>query len=208
MANSFGSEGTLIVGNSKFKLYRLKSLPGGERLPFSLKVLLENLLRYEDGRTVKREDVEALLAWDPKGEPDREIAFRPARVLLQDFTGVPCVVDLAAMRDAIARLGGDRAADQPAGADGSGHRSLGAGRLVRLRQELRSQRHARVPAQPGALRALALGAAGVPPLPRGAAGHGHLPPGEPRVPGAGGLPRRRRRWSIPTRSSAPTRTRP
>jgi aconitate hydratase len=107
MANSFGTEGTLSVGNTKFKLHRLQALKGGERLPFSLKVLLENLLRHEDDRTVKREDVEALLKWDPAGEPDREIAFRPARVLLQDFTGVPCIVDLAAMRDAITRLGGD-----------------------------------------------------------------------------------------------------
>jgi aconitate hydratase len=107
MANSFGTEGTLSVGNNKYKLHRLKSLSGGERLPFSLKVLLENLLRHEDDRTVRRDDVDALVKWDPKAEPDREIAFRPARVLLQDFTGVPCVVDLAAMRDAITRLGGD-----------------------------------------------------------------------------------------------------
>ena len=98
MANSFGTEATLTVGNSKFKYHRLAALARGERLPFSLKVLLENLLRFEDDRTVKRDDVEALLKWDPKGEPDREIAFRPARVLLQDFTGVPCIVDLAAMR--------------------------------------------------------------------------------------------------------------
>src|SRR5437868_2787385 len=104
MANSFRTEATLSVGNSQFKYHRLAApaLSGrGEHLPFSLKVLLENLLRFEDDRSVKREDVEALLAWDPKGEPDREIAFRPARVLLQDFTGVPCIVDLAAMRDAI-----------------------------------------------------------------------------------------------------------
>ncbi len=107
MANSFGTEGTLQVGSSKYKMHRLASLAGGAGLPFSLKILLENLLRFEDDRSVKREDVEALLKWDPKGEPDREIAFRPARVLLQDFTGVPCIVDLAAMRDAITRLGGD-----------------------------------------------------------------------------------------------------
>src|SRR5215475_12309718 len=110
MANSFGTKGSLTVGSSTFHLHRLAALPDRarlERLPFSLKVLLENLLRFEDDRTVKRDDVEALLKWDPKGEPDREIAFRPARVLLQDFTGVPCVVDLAAMRDAITRLGGD-----------------------------------------------------------------------------------------------------
>src|SRR6476659_3095808 len=107
MANSFGTEGTLSVGNTTYKMHRIAGLKGGERLPFSLKVLLENLLRHEDDRTVKREDVEALVKWDPKAEPDREIAFRPARVLLQDFTGVPCIVDLAAMRDAITRLGGD-----------------------------------------------------------------------------------------------------
>ena len=110
MANSFGTQGSLTVGNHTYKLFRLSALPDRaklERLPFSLKVLLENLLRFEDDRTVKREDVESLLAWDPKAEPDREIAFRPARVLLQDFTGVPVVVDLAAMRDAITRLGGN-----------------------------------------------------------------------------------------------------
>jgi len=107
MGNSFGTEGTLSVGNDKYKFHKLAGLPGGERLPFSLKVLLENLLRHEDHRSVRRDDVEALLKWDPKAEPDREIAFRPARVLLQDFTGVPVIVDLAAMRDAITRLGGN-----------------------------------------------------------------------------------------------------
>jgi aconitate hydratase len=110
MANSFGSKGSLSVGNTTYQLHRLSALPDRarlERLPFSLKVLLENLLRFEDDRTVKRDDIEGLLRWDPAVEPDREIAFRPARVLLQDFTGVPCVVDLAAMRDAITRLGGD-----------------------------------------------------------------------------------------------------
>ena len=109
MANSFGTRGTLTVGNTTFSLHRLGALKHAAltRLPISLKILLENLLRFEDDRTVKREDVESLLAWDPAAEPDREIAFRPARVLLQDFTGVPCVVDLAAMRDAITRMGGD-----------------------------------------------------------------------------------------------------
>ena len=77
------------------------------RLPFSLKILLENLLRHEDGVTVTADDIKALADWDPKAEPDREIAFRPSRVLLQDFTGVPAIVDLAAMRDAMKRLGGD-----------------------------------------------------------------------------------------------------
>src|SRR5262249_2574820 len=77
------------------------------RLPFSLKILLENLLRTENGHTVRPPEIEALAKWDPNKEPDREIAFTPSRVLLQDFTGVPCIVDLAAMRDAMERLGGD-----------------------------------------------------------------------------------------------------
>src|SRR4051812_6502286 len=86
-----------------------KGFPGVARLPFSLKILLENLLRHEDGRFVKSADIEALARWDVKRDTVREISFAPARVLLQDFTGVPCVVDLAAMRDGIVRLGGDPA---------------------------------------------------------------------------------------------------
>ncbi len=102
---------TLNVGPRSYRYYSLPSLEAHgidlARLPFSLKILLENLLRNEDGRTVTRADVLALGNWDPKAEPDREIAFRPARVLLQDFTGVPAVVDLAAMREAMKSLGGD-----------------------------------------------------------------------------------------------------
>ncbi len=109
--NSFGARGRLTVGGREFEIFRLSALRdrgrAPERLPVSLRILLENLLRGEDGRSVRAEDVEALLAWDPHGLPDREIAFRPARVVLQDFTGVPAVVDLAAMRDAMAELGGD-----------------------------------------------------------------------------------------------------
>jgi aconitate hydratase len=111
MSNSFGSKGTLKVGARQFEIYRLSALekagfkPG--RLPFSMKILLENLLRTEDGKAVKADDVRALASWDPKAEPSKEIAFMPARVLLQDFTGVPAVVDLAAMRAAIKHLGGD-----------------------------------------------------------------------------------------------------
>ncbi len=105
------TRGTLEVGGRRFTLFRLDALekaglPVG-RLPYSLKVLLENLLRHQDGRVVRAEDVEALAEWDAKAVPDREIAFTPARVLLQDFTGVPAVVDLAAMRDAMAAMGGD-----------------------------------------------------------------------------------------------------
>ena len=110
--NSFGSRATLNVAGRQYVVFRLdalSTLPGATaaRLPFSLKVLLENLLRNEDGAFVKREDVQALATWDVTARREQEIAFRPARVLLQDFTGVPAVVDLAAMRDAITRLGGD-----------------------------------------------------------------------------------------------------
>src|SRR5712671_216655 len=110
--NSFGSRSTLDVAGRQYVIFRLDSLSqlgGGnaDRLPFSLKVLLENLLRNEDGKFVKADDVRALATWDLKGKVEKEIAFRTARVLLQDFTGVPAVVDLAAMRDALARLGGD-----------------------------------------------------------------------------------------------------
>ncbi|HET9424087.1 MAG TPA: aconitate hydratase AcnA [Gemmatimonadaceae bacterium] len=110
--NSFGSRATLTVGSARYTMYRLdalKSVSGttADRLPFSLKILLENLLRNEDGAFVKRADIEAMARWDVKGKVEKEIAFRTARVLLQDFTGVPAVVDLAAMRDAIAKLGGD-----------------------------------------------------------------------------------------------------
>ena len=110
--NSFGSRATLEVGGRNYTYFRLDSLdsPSGgnaSRLPFSLKILLENLLRNEDGKFVKAADIESLAKWDVKGRIEKEIAFRTARVLLQDFTGVPAVVDLAAMRDALARLGGD-----------------------------------------------------------------------------------------------------
>jgi aconitate hydratase len=111
MANSFGSQGRLRVGDQDYTLFRLdavvRAAPQAARLPYALKILLENLLRNEDGLTVRPEDVEALARWDPKAPPSTEIAFMPARVLLQDFTGVPAVVDLAAMRDAMQRMGGD-----------------------------------------------------------------------------------------------------
>ncbi|MDQ2681335.1 MAG: aconitate hydratase AcnA [Candidatus Eremiobacteraeota bacterium] len=110
--NSFNSADTLTLGNRSFTYYRLDALEKAgitklERLPFSLKILLENLLRFEDDRTVSKSDIESLARWTPHEKAQREIAFRPARVLLQDFTGVPAVVDLAAMRDAMAVMGGD-----------------------------------------------------------------------------------------------------
>jgi aconitate hydratase len=111
MANSFGSQATLRVGDRDFTIFRLdataKAFPRAAHLPFSLKILLENLLRTEDGKSVRAEDIQALATWQAKEEPRQEIAFTPSRVLLQDFTGVPAVVDLAAMRDAMKRLGGD-----------------------------------------------------------------------------------------------------
>jgi aconitate hydratase len=109
MTNSFRARSTLTAGDRSYEIWSLASLPQDKlaRLPFSLKILLENLLRFEDGVSVTRADIEALLEWDPAAAPSHEIAFTPARVILQDFTGVPCVVDLAAMRNAIVRLGGD-----------------------------------------------------------------------------------------------------
>ncbi|MBS0580386.1 MAG: aconitate hydratase AcnA [Proteobacteria bacterium] len=109
MTNSFRARSTLTAGNLSYEIFSLAALPQDKlaRLPYSLKILLENLLRFEDGVSVTRADIEALLEWDPAATPSHEIAFTPARVILQDFTGVPCVVDLAAMRDAIVRLGGN-----------------------------------------------------------------------------------------------------
>ena len=109
MTNSFRARSTLTAGNRWYEIWSLAALPQDKlaRLPYSLKILLENLLRFEDGVSVTRADIEALLEWDPQATPAHEIAFTPARVILQDFTGVPCVVDLAAMRDAIVRLGGN-----------------------------------------------------------------------------------------------------
>jgi len=110
--DSFQTKSSLTVGGKSYSIFSLKRLEkcfpkALDRLPVSLKILLENLLRQEDGRAVRREDIEALLRWDAKAIPDKEIAFMPARVLLQDFTGVPCIVDLAVMRDAMVKLGGD-----------------------------------------------------------------------------------------------------
>ncbi|WP_416446784.1 aconitate hydratase AcnA [Leucobacter sp. HNU] len=105
--NSFGAQSTLTVGGKDYQIYRIDKVPGHERLPYSLKVLLENLLRTEDGANVTKQHVEALGNWDPNAQPDTEIQFTPARVIMQDFTGVPCIVDLATMREAMADLGGD-----------------------------------------------------------------------------------------------------
>ncbi|MCB1569036.1 MAG: aconitate hydratase, partial [Xanthomonadales bacterium] len=110
MLDSFATHKTLDVGSQRYTYASLPELGKRfdvARLPFSMKILLENLLRHEDGVNVTAKEIEAVATWEPKKESDTEIAFLPARVLLQDFTGVPCVVDLAAMRDAMKALGGD-----------------------------------------------------------------------------------------------------
>ena len=126
--NSFSARATLRVGSDAFEIYRLDALERAKvgnvaRLPFSLKILLENLLRHEDGRFVQLDDIRALAAWNPSsnaGAAAKEVSFMPARVLLQDFTGVPAVVDLAAMRDAIRKLG-RRHENQSAASRGTCH---------------------------------------------------------------------------------------
>ncbi|MCT1767273.1 aconitate hydratase AcnA [Brevibacterium casei] len=105
--DTFESKSTLTVGDTDYEIYRLDAVPGAEKLPFSLKVLLENLLRTEDGANITEEHIKALANWDPSADPSTEIQFTPARVVMQDFTGVPCIVDLATMREKVAELGGD-----------------------------------------------------------------------------------------------------
>src|SRR5437867_401014 len=111
MPDTLSNPAILRVGTQTYQIHPLASVsalwPEAATLPFTLKILLENLLRYLDGVVVRRDDVQALATWQPEAEPSREISFTPARVLLQDFTGVPCVVDLAAMRDAMVKMAGD-----------------------------------------------------------------------------------------------------
>ncbi|GAA3358538.1 aconitate hydratase [Saccharopolyspora gregorii] len=111
--DSFGARGTLKVGDASYEVFRLNAVDGAARLPYSLKILLENLLRTEDGANITADHVRALASWDAKAEPSTEIQFTPARVIMQDFTGVPCVVDLATMREAVADLGGDTSKVNP-----------------------------------------------------------------------------------------------
>ncbi|MER6174083.1 aconitate hydratase AcnA [Streptosporangium sp. NPDC001681] len=112
-SNSFGSRDTLRVGDAGYEIYRLDAVEGSGRLPYSLKILLENLLRTEDGANITADHIRAVGQWDPSATPNVEIQFTPARVIMQDFTGVPCVVDLATMREAVRDLGGDPARINP-----------------------------------------------------------------------------------------------
>jgi len=105
--NSFDAKSSLEVSGKNYEIFDITKLPAAATLPFSLKILLENLLRTEDGANITAKQIEALASWNPDSQPDTEIQFTPARVIMQDFTGVPCVVDLATMREAIAELGGD-----------------------------------------------------------------------------------------------------
>ncbi|MHB1475300.1 MAG: aconitase family protein, partial [Dermatophilaceae bacterium] len=111
--DSFRARGTLEVGDASYDVFRLSAVEGSEKLPFSLKILLENLLRTEDGVNITASHIRALAGWDPSAEPDTEIQFTPARVIMQDFTGVPCIVDLATMREAVVELGGDASRINP-----------------------------------------------------------------------------------------------
>ena len=122
---------TLNVAGKEYDYYRIDDLDGIDHLPYSLKVLVENLVRNIDGANITDDHVRALLDWDPDAEPSHEIQFTPSRVVMQDFTGVPCVVDLATMRDAVKALGGDPQGHQPAGAVRHGHRPFGADRQLR-----------------------------------------------------------------------------
>nr|MTA24134.1 aconitate hydratase [Actinomycetota bacterium] len=111
--DSFKSKSTLDVAGKQFQIFDINKLAGAATLPFSLKILLENLLRTEDGANITASQISALANWNPDSEPDTEIQFTPARVIMQDFTGVPCIVDLATMREAIVDLGGDPAKVNP-----------------------------------------------------------------------------------------------
>ncbi len=196
--DSFGARGRLAVQGSELEIFRLDALQERHdvsRLPYTLRILLENVLRHEDGVNVTAADVEAVASWVATSEPSREISFTPGRVLLQDFTGVPAVVDLAAMRDAMNALGGDPREDQSTASRRARHRPLGPGRRVRDPPRDRPQRGARVPAEPRALRVPALGAGRVRQLQGRPAEHGHRPSGQSRV----SRPRRRgaRRRRVP-----------
>ena len=186
--DSFKCRKKLKVGTKTYVYYSLKDaekngLAGISSLPFSLKVLLENLLRFEDGRSVTKEDILAVAEWlTTKGKSEREIAFRPARVLMQDFTGVPAVVDLAAMRDAMKQLGGDPEKINPlVPVDLVIDHSVIVDEFG-TPEGAEAERRAGICPQRRALQLPALGPEGVREFPRRAARHRHLPPGEPRIP--------------------------
>ena len=178
MSNSFDARSTLTVNGKDHEIYRLAAVPGSERLPYSLKILLENMLRHEDGVTVTKEDINAMAAWNPEAEPSKEIAYTPARVLMQDFTGVPAVVDLAAMRDAMQQLGGDPEKINP----------LQPAELVidhsvqidvfGTPDAVQKKRRNRIPAQSGTLQLPQMGSESLFQFQSRATGYGYRPPGQ------------------------------
>ena len=192
--DSFNARDTLKVSGTEYEIHRLDALQSSydvARLPYSIKVLLENALRLEDGESVTKDDIETIAGWDAKAEPSEEIPFQPARVLMQDFTGVPALVDLAAMRDAMERARRRPRQDRPARPRRPRHRPLvqvdafGNARAFDINAEREFERNGERYALP------ALGPAGVRQPPRRPARDRHLPPGEPRVPGPGHLQRER-----------------
>ena len=196
--DSFGAKGTLDVDGKSYEIFRLNAVTGDgvdvESLPFSLKVLLENLLRTEDGANITADDIRAIAGWDADADPSKEIQFTPARVIMQDFTGVPCVVDLATMREAMADLGGDPTKINPLAPGRDGHRPLRDRRRLRHPRGVRAQRRDRVRAQPRALPVPALGPGRLRRLQGRPAGHRHRAPGQHRAPRPHDLhPRGRRR---------------
>ena len=213
--DTFGTRSRTTLGGRPFEIFRLESLEKRRvgkvsRLPFSIRILLENLLRHEDGLTVTAEDIHALANWSPKAPPDREIAFRPARDPPAGLHRRPGARGPGGDARRGEAHGRGPEADQPADAGGPGHRPLRAGGPVRLRRRLSRQRGQGVRAQRRAVRVPAVGEGIVPELPRRPPGHRDLPPGEPGVPGAGGVHAEgsaagRRR--SPTPSSGPTPTR-
>ena len=204
--DSFQSRTTLEVGDQSVEVFALSQVPGAERLPYALKVLLENLLRTEDGANITADHIRALAAWDPAAEPDTEIQFTPARVIMQDFTGVPCVVDLATMREAVRDLGGDPSRINPlAPAELVIDHSVIADVFARAGRLPDQHRH-RVRPQPGALPVPAVGADGV----RRVQGRAARAPGSSTRSTSSTSPASSWcavAWPTPTRSSAPTATR-
>ena len=185
--DSFKARKELPVGDKTYVYYSLEDaekngLTGISALPMSMKVLLENLLRNEDGRTVKADDIKTFVAWlDNKGLEQAEIGFRPARVLMQDFTGVPAVVDLAAMRDGMNMLGGDPTRINPlVPVDLVIDHSVVVD-YFGTNQALSPERQARVRAEPGALQVPEMGPGCVRQFPRRPARHRHLPSGQSRI---------------------------
>jgi aconitate hydratase len=183
--NSFDARASLEVGGKTHEIFRLDALQAKfdvARLPYSLKILLENLLRTEGNGSVEAKDIEALATWDAKAEPSKEIAFSPARVLMQDFTGVPAIVDLAAMRDAMAdEIGGDPAKINPlvppSSSSTTASRSTSSARATRPSATPSGSSSATRSATPSCAGARARSR-----LRRRPAGHRHRPPGQPRVP--------------------------